>query len=343
MKAVILKENGGPEVLEFVENFPEPVLKPNEVLVRISATSLNNVDLILRRGYPGLKLNFPHILGGDIAGEVYAIGEEVTNVRIGDKVVAYPIVLPEQRNPRYKDFEHLNDGWRFFGMHINGSYSEFIALPSENLIVLPDNVNIDEAATLPIAGLTAYQCIYKIAQMKEGDIFFFWGGASGLGILAIQLAKLAGVSVITTVGKDFKKEIVKSYGADFVFNHFNDDVATEVRKLYPNGVDYVLDFVGTSTFDTSLSLLRKNGKMMVCGIMTGNQVMFNFQQFYLRHLNLSGFYLGSFNSFKELVELFVSNKIKPRIDNVFRLKDARDSHSYMELGQHIGKIVLKVD
>lgn len=341
MKAVILEQNGGPENLRFVENFPEPELQPNEVLVRIGATSLNRVDLHLRKGYPGLSLEFPHILGGDIAGTVEKVGDNVRHLTKGKRVVSYPIILPKNLNPKFNGLEQLNDGWKYYGMHTKGSYAEFVAVPEENLYVIADNVSFEEACTLPIAGLTAYHAINTVSGLNSNDIFFIWGGSSGLGSFAIQLAKNIGARVIATVGNKAKRDTVLSFGADYVFNHHEDDVVSEVRKLFSDGVDVVLDFVGPATFERSSALLRKGGRMLICGMLTGREVNFNIQQFYLRHLNISGLYLGSLQEFRNLVNLLNEGQIRPHIDQVFELKDADKAHRYMESGQHVGKIVLK--
>lgn len=343
MKAVVIRKNGGPEVLEYLENFSVPKLLPDEILVQVQFTSLNRVDLHIRKGYPGLNLNFPHIIGADIAGVVVDIGSEARSFKKGDKVVAYPVILPKTLDPKYQATEHLNDNWKFFGMHVNGSYAQFVSVPEKNLVKLSDDANISEACTLPVAALTAYHSVVTIGNLQSNDVFFFWGGSSGLGIFAIQLAKMRGAKVITTVGKDSKKEIVSSFGADYVFNHNKDDIPKEVSNLFPTGVDVVLDFVGSLTFEKSLSILRKNGKILVCGMMSSPEVTLNLQKFYIRHLNLCGLYLGSPKEFFDLVTLFNQKKIKPYIDKVFELKDVQSAHKYMEAGEHIGKILLKID
>lgn len=343
MRAVIINQNGTPDVLEYHENFPKPNLKENEVLVNVKYTSLNRVDLHLRKGYPGLNLNFPHILGADIAGVVVEIGGEVKNTKVGDRVVVYPVVLPKERNPKFEGMEHLNDNWKYFGMHLNGSYAEFVAVPEENLVKLEDDADLIQASTLPVAGLTAYHSVATVGNLQEGDVFFFWGGSSGLGAFAIQLAKLRGAKVVTTVGSDYKKEKVYSLGADYVFNRNTDDVVNEVLKLYPSGVDVVLDFVGSATFEKSLAMLRKNGKLLVCGMMSSPEVSLNLQRFYIRHLNLCGLYLGSPVEFRELVDLFNQKKIQPKIDRIYSLKEIAEAHRYMESGEHIGKIVIQID
>ncbi len=342
MKAIVLERNGGPENLRLVQDFPNPDIQPNEVLVRVGATSVNRVDLHLRKGYPGLFLDFPHILGGDIAGTVESVGRNVQRFTIGERVVSYPIVLPKSLNPKFNKYEQLNDDWKYFGMHIKGSYAEFVAVPEDNLFKINENVTFEEACTLPIAGLTAYHSVHTVACLGADDVFFIWGGSSGLGSFAIQLAKSRGAKVIATVGNEAKRETVLAFGADYVFNHFEDDVVAEVRKLYPDGVDVVLDFVGPATFEKSLALLCKNGLLLICGMLTGREVNFNIQQFYLKHLNISGLYLGSLQEFASLVDLLNKGQIHPHIDRIFELKNTDDAHRYMESGQHIGKIVIKI-
>ncbi len=228
-------------------------------------------------------------------------------------------------------------------MHLKGSYAQFVSVPEVNLVKLDNSKSFEEACTLPVAGLTAYHSVVSVGNLKENDVFFFWGGSSGLGAFAIQLAKLQGATVITTVGNDKKRAVVESLGADYVFNHHNDDVVSNVLKLFPKGVDLVLDYVGSATFDKSLAMLRKNGKLLVCGMITSPEVSLNLQRFYIRHLNISGLYLGSPSEFKALVNLFNEGKVRPRIDKIFDLKDAPKAHKYMESGEHIGKILLAVD
>lgn len=341
MRAVVINSNGSPDVMEYHKDYPEPKIGENQVLVRIQATTLNNVDLVLRRGYPGLKLSFPHILGGDIAGIIVDKGVLVKDFQIGDKVVAYPVIIPSQRNPKFNELEHLNNNWRLFGMQVDGSYAEYIAVPSENLIKINGNIPIEYYATIPVAGLTAYTAVIDIANIQPYEVFFMWGGSSAVGNYAIQIAKKTGATVIATTEHNWKKEIIRSFGADYVFNHRSENVVEQVLKLFPDGVDAVLDFVGTATFTNSINLLRKNGKLMVCGMFTGREANLNIQLFYLKHLQMFGYYLGSLNSFRNLVEMVSNGVIIPRIDKTFELKEASQAHEYMELQKHIGKIVLK--
>ena len=342
MKATIINKHGDTDVLQYVEDFPVQEIKDNEVLVKIHSTSLNRVDVTVRKGYPGLNLPMPHILGGDIAGEIASMGKNVNDFDLGDRVVVYPVYLPEIRDGHYGEDEFLNDGWQFFGMQRNGSYCEYLAVPSENLLKLPENLDYASAASLPIAGLTAYHAVNRIGEFPENAIFFVWGGSGGLGTYAIQLAKAKGAKVITTAGKNSKKQTLLDLGADYVFNHFEDNVPAEVKKIAPKGVDILIDYVGPATFEKSFSMLRKNGNLLFCGMLTGMEVKLNIQQTYFRHLNIHGIYLGNKHDFFNLVNLAAEGKIKSVINSQFDLKDASKAHQLMESGNYIGKIVLNV-
>ena len=343
MKAVIINEHGNSEVLNYVEDFPKPVIKANEVLIKVGATSLNRIDTVVRKGYPGLKIPMPHILGGDIAGTIVQTGKNVEGFLKGDRVVVYPVALPEYRDAGYGEMEHLNEGWHFFGMQRNGAYCEYIAVPAENIFKLSDNISFETAASLPIAGLTAYHAVNSVMDLKPGDFFFIWGGGGGLASYAIQMAKLKGATVIATVGKESKKEAVLGFGADYVFNHYNDDVPALVREIAPMGVNLLIDYVGPATFDRSFSMLRKNGHLVFCGILTGTETKLSIHQTYFRHLNLRGIYLGSKPEFASFLKLVGEEKVKSNIFKTFDLKDAAKAHQLLESGEFTGKIVLRIE
>lgn len=341
MKAVIFNEHGNHEVLKYVEDFPEPKIKENEVLVKVGATSINKIDTVVRRGYPGLTIPLPHILGGDIAGTIVEIGKNVEGFLENDRVVIYPVALPEYRDSQYGELEYLNDGWQFFGMQRPGAYCEYIAVPAENVFKIADNISFETAASLPIAGLTAYQAVNSVTELKSGDFFFVWGGSGGLASYAIQMAKLKGATVIATVGKDEKKEYVLNLGADYVFNHYTDDIPALVKEIAPGGVQLIVDYVGPATFDRSFAMLRKNGHLVFCGIITGTETKLSIHQTYFRHLNLRGIYLGSKSEFASLLKLVNEGNVKSHVFKVFELQDASEAHKLFDSGDFIGKIVIK--
>lgn len=342
MKAIAINKTGDSQVMNFVDDYPLPKPADDEVIISIDSTSVNRIDLVMAKGYPGLQLNYPHILGGDIAGTIIDTNSVSSEFEIGDRVVSYPIVLPKEKNPKFTGMEQLNDGWQYFGMHRNGSYAEYVTAPTEGLVKIPKDMSFEIAATIPVAGLTAYHSVVTVGALSKGDIFMIWGATGGLGTFAVQLAKHCGATVIATTGNDAKKKILESLGADYVFNHNTDDVVSEVRKVAPGGIDVLLDYVGPQTFEKSFSLLRKNGKLLLCGMLTGMETKLHIQQTYFRHINIHGLFLGSLSEFSQIVKLISYEKIKPYIFDTFDLKDASKAHSLIASGESAGKIILKI-
>jgi NADPH:quinone reductase-like Zn-dependent oxidoreductase len=336
MKAVILNENGGIDKLVYKTDHPEPVLKANEVLVNIKATSINRADLVIRGGYPGLNLQFPHILGGDIAGVVAETGKEVKGFKAGDRVVSWSLAVEADDEWVRRGHAALSPAWQYFGMHRNGSYAEYVNVPESSLIALPENVSFEEA------GLTAYHAVNTIGDLKKGDTLFLWGGTSGLGTIAIQLAQSIGAKVFATAGYDHKIEHLKKIGVDHIFNHRTDEnIADEVLRITEGkGIDVVLDYVGPAAFDKNFKMVKKGGKILFCGILTGREAMVSLHQTYLRHISLLGLYLGEKREQEALVKLVSEGKVKPHIGVKLDLKDAAEGHNMIAEGKLIGKLVL---
>lgn len=341
MKATYINQHGGPEVLEYEEDFQKPKINDDEVLVKLAYTSINRIDTVIRNGYPGLTLQMPHILGGDIAGIVEKIGNKVQNFKIGQQVVAYPIILPNTLNPKFSDMEHLNDGWKYYGMHIHGSYAEYVKVPENSLVSVPEGFSLESASALPVAGLTAYHALKTIGNLKSGDFVLIWGASGGFGTLAIQIAKLLGANVIATTTKDWKQSILKEIGADYVFNTNDENIVKSIYEITKIGADVVMDYVGPDTFPRSFAMVRKGGKILLCGMLTGMEVKLHIQQTYFRHISIHGIYLGTRKEFKELINLFFNGKIKPYIHTIFPLSEAVKAHKLFESGEFIGKILLK--
>ena len=337
-----MPQHGDREQLRFVTDFPEPTPGADELLIRVHATSLNQVDLVVRRGYPGIGIPLPHIMGGDIAGEVVARGAAVTSPPLGARVVAYPIVscgdCPLCREGR----PNLCLNWRYFGLHLKGGYAEFAVVPAANALPLPDSLAYESAAALPVAGLTAWHALTSVGELRAGQTFFIWGGTGGMGSIAIQIAKQLGATVIATGGTAEKLDRMRSLGADYALNRFSDDIPARVREIAPNGVDLVMNYVGPQTFPASFEMLKKGGTMLLCGIITGRETAVSLHQSYLRHLNLKGLYLGTQQELQELLNLVASGAVRPYIDSVLRLDEAPEAHRRLESGEFFGKIILKV-
>lgn len=340
MKAIVLYEHGGPEKLTYKTDFQEPGVSQDDVLVNVKATGVNRVDLVVRQGYPGITIQMPHIPGGDISGVVAKTGSNVKRFSVGDRVVAWPLIACGTCVLCKEGKENLCLNWKYFGLHRHGGYAEYVSVPVASLMKLPDAVSFEEAVTLGIAGLTAYHAIKSVGELKPGEVFMIWGGSGGVGTIAVQLAKMVGATVIATVGKEEKRERVKNLGADYVFNHNADDVQAEVMKLFPVGVDMIIDYVGPATFAKSHAMLKKGGRMLLCGILTGRETTFSIHQTYLRHLSVKGLYLGTKKEMEELIDLAARKRIKPIIGKTFPLPEAAKAQEMMARGEHFGKLVI---
>jgi NADPH:quinone reductase-like Zn-dependent oxidoreductase len=334
MKAILLRAHGGPESLEY-SDFDAPGPGRDEVLVRVRATSVNRADTVVRRGYPGLTISLPHILGGDISGEIEALGPDVSGWKPADRVVCYPMVL----DGGYAGDEFWRVGWQYFGMHRMGSYAELVSVPAQCLVPLPAHVRFEEAACLPVAGLTAEHAL-NVGEITQGSTLFFWGGSGGLGTLLIPLARRRGARVITTASTPDKQRMLHSLGADFVLSHTSDNVPAEVQKIAPGGVDVVLDYVGPTTFGHSFAMLRKGGTLLWCGMITGREVTVNIQATYVRHLSIRGLYLGSRREMDAIVGHLAAGDLRPHIHATLPLSQARRAHEMLESGEVTGKVVL---
>lgn len=341
MKAITIPKHGGIEVLTIVNDYPTPSAGEGEVLVKVEATGLNRVDILVRQGYPGIEIELPHIPGGDIAGTVAETGSGVDSVDSSARVLVYPLVSCGECLLCLEGKRNLCLNWKYIGMHLNGGYAEYAVVPADNIVPIPDSVSYEDAIACSIAGLTAYHGIKTVGELKEGQSFFIWGGAGGLGTLAIQIAKHLGATVYATANSEEKLKIMRELGVDYAFNRLEDDVPAQIRKTAPAGLDLIMDYVGPETFNTSWELLKKGGTMLLCGILTGRETNLNIQFTYLRHLSIKGTNLGTMEEMKELLALAADGKLKPYIGGTFPLEDAAKAQEMMEENRHIGKLILK--
>ncbi len=343
MRAITIPRHGERDVLTYTTDFPKPSPVAGEVLVRVASTGINQVDLVVRRGYPGLTIPLPHIPGGDIAGIVEAVGEGVSETFIGRRIVAYPLIACGNCQLCNEGKLNLCINWKYYGMHLKGGYAEYVCIPARNAFDLPDSIGWPEASGLPVAGLTAYHGLKNVGQLKEGETFFIWGGTGGLGTIAIQIAKKLGAVVIATGNSDEKLEVMRSLGADYVFHRVRDDIPAEVAKISPAGIDLILDYVGPETFPKSFQMAKKGGRILLCGIITGREISpFSLHMTYLRHLSVQGLYLGTMEEFGEVIDWTAKGKIKPYVGWNLPLEEAVEATRRLEEREFIGKIALEV-
>lgn len=313
------------------EQIPDPVAQKGHVLVRVNYCAVNHLDIWVRNGMPGKSVVFPHILGCDICGTIL---EEFGGFKKGEKVVVYPAV--DTSIPRVS-FGIIGG----FGKY-RGGYAEIISVPKKNIIKKPSWLSDKEAAAINISYLTAWNMLEK-SRCKKGDIVLIWGANSGVGSATILLAKAKGLKIITIASGKDKTILAKKLGADFVIDRSTKDVTSEVLRLTNQvGVDVVIDHVGAKTWPVSLEVLKVKGRMISCGTTTGGEAIVNIRSFYSKEAQIIGAYLGSKSQLVSLHKFMKLKKIRPVIDSVFDLKDAKDAHQKMEESNQFGKILLQV-
>jgi NADPH:quinone reductase-like Zn-dependent oxidoreductase len=340
MKAVRIHQFGGPEVLTH-ETIPDPVLRKDQVLVRVRACAMNHLDIWVRKGLPGVKL--PHILGSDIAGEVAEVGEYVTGFKPGQRVLVAPMHFCGRCEKCVAGLQNQCREFTVLGNAVDGGNCELIAVPAANVIPIPDSLDFVQAASLPLVFVTAWHMLVGRAGIRPGQTALILGAGSGVGIAAIQIAKMFHCRVITTAGNESKLEKARALGADFGINHYQQKISDEVRKITnKEGVDVVIEHVGAATWDESLKSLKSSGVLVTCGATTGPNVAIDLRHLFARQLALLGSYMGTMGELNEVLRHAFAGRLKPVVDRVFPLAELRSAHEYLEKSQMFGKVVISL-
>jgi NADPH:quinone reductase-like Zn-dependent oxidoreductase len=338
MKAVRIHEFGGPEVLRY-EDIPDPRPHKDRVLIRVKACAMNHLDLWVRKGLPGV--NLPHILGSDIAGEIVEVGEYISGFKAGDRVLLAPMHFCNHCAKCVAGLQNQCLEFTVLGNRVDGGNCELIAVPAVNVIQIPDSLDFNQAASVPLVFLTAWHMLVGRASIRPGQTVLVLGASSGVGIAATQVAKLFHARVITTAGDETKLEKARALGADHGINHYRQKISEEVRKLTnKEGVDIVVEHVGPATWEESMKSLKPAGVLVTCGATTGPNVGFDLRFLFSRQLSLLGSYMGTMGELHEVLGHVFAGRLKPVVDRVFALKEIRAAHEYVEKSQMFGKIVL---
>jgi NADPH:quinone reductase-like Zn-dependent oxidoreductase len=339
MKAVRIHEFGGPEVLRYEEDAPDPILRKDQVLVRVKACAMNHLDIWVRKGLPGVKL--PHILGSDVAGEIVEVGEYVTGFKSGQRVLLAPMHFCNHCAKCTAGLQNQCPGFTVRGNGIDGGNCELVAVPTENVIPIPDTLDFNQAASVPLVLLTAWHMLVGRAGIRPGQTVLILGASSGVGIAAIQIAKMFHARVITTAGNESKLERGRALGADFGINHYTQKISEEVKKITnKEGVDIVVEHVGAATWEESVKSLKPGGTLVTCGATTGVAAAIDLRFLYSKQFSILGSYMGTMGELSEVLRHVFAGRLKPVVDRTFPLKEARAAHEHMEKSQMFGKIVL---
>lgn len=338
MRAQVIREHGGIEVIR-AEELPDPTPGPMQVLVRVRAVALNHLDLWVRRGLPGLKLQYPHLLGSDIAGEIEALGPGVKGVQVGQKVLLNPGLSCGRCRACLLGQDNLCPEYHILGESAPGGYAELFLAPVQNLLPFPEPLSFAEAACIPLTFLTAWQMVVLKAQVKPGETVFIHAAGSGVSVAAIQIAKLFGARVIAASSSEEKRQRAKDLGADEVVP--TESFFTEVRRLTDKrGVDVVIEHPGAATWDSSLKILVRGGRLVTCGATSGYEAATDLRFVFFRQLQILGSTMGPKGALFDVLSHVSAGKLRPILDRTLPLSEAREAHRILEAREAFGKVVL---
>lgn len=333
MKIIKLKAAGFKNLS--IENQAISTPGTGEVLIKVHAVSLNHVDMLVSKGKFPVDMPFPFTPASDASGIIEAVGAGVTNWKKGDKVITNYIVHWQsgKLTPEAKV--------AITGQSVEGVLAEYIVVPAHSINKMPNNLSMEEAATLPVAGLTAWTALVEYGKVQAGDTVLVQG-TGGVSLLALQLAKVAGAKVIALTSNDKKAAMLKALGADEVINYTQFPAWDEKVKELTNGkgADKILDVVGGDSINKSLHAVKMEGYIGVIGIIDNMQASVFIPAILQSGVTIKGVFVGNREQMDRFVRAIEINNIKPVIDRVFPLEEISDAYEYLESGKHFGKVVI---
>jgi NADPH:quinone reductase-like Zn-dependent oxidoreductase len=343
MKAILFYEHGSPEVLTLAD-FPTPEPGPGEVQVHLKAAALNRLDLWVRAGWKGIRLEYPHIPGADGAGEVTALGTRVDRVSVGDRVVINSNLGCRKCQFCIAGMDNRCENWGLVGETRRGTYAEYVVVPSENVTILPEGYDEHAAAAAALVFHTAWHSLVKRGNVRPGESVLIIGASGGVNTAAIQIVKLCGARVYVVGSNSKKLELAESLGADFLIDRSKEEnwSKTVYQLTHRQGVDVVFDNVGT-TFPLSLRAARRGGRVLTVGNTGGPKVEIDNRYMFAKHLSLIGSTMGTRADFTEVMGLIFEGRLYPVLDKAFPLAEAELAHRRLEAGEQLGKITLSID
>lgn len=342
MKAVYIQDSGGPEKLVYGDR-PEPEVAPGEVMLRVRGSALNRLDMGIRqRANP--RRGLPHIMGCDVAGEVVNISPDArTSLKIGDRVLVDNRVKCLNCENCLLGLDQYCTSQRRIGVDLDGGHAEYVTAPAGNAYVIPDSMPFTEAAALPIVGHTAWHCMVTQAQVKPWDEVLVQAAGSGVGSMAIQIAKMMGARVITTAGSDWKLEKARELGADEGINYREtDSFSRRVLELTDGkGVDLVFDCVGADVWEENLQCLKPGGRLVITGVTSGSRANMDLSILQGRPLHLMGSGGRSRRTFADMMKVVNNGALHGIVSQVFPLEEVAEAHRTMEASNFFGKLVIE--
>jgi len=343
MKAAFFSEHGGPEKILYGD-YKDPIAGPGEVLVRVRACALNHVDLLLLDGRFPPPEGLPHVNGCEVTGTLADLGPDVSGLALGQRVMIFPGFSCGRCEYCLRGERTVCLRYGYLGAHRDGGYAELVKCPAENIVPLPDAVTFEAGAAVPLAMLTAWHALVAKVGVRPGQTVLVHAAGSGVGSAAIQIAKLVGARVLTTVGADDKIEFAQALGADRVVNYRSQDFGEEVKRWTgKRGVDIVIEHIGADTFEQSLYCLTRLGTLITIGSHASHWGRLDLRHVYSKNLRVVGTNLGSIEELRTIVDFMVGGRLRPVIDRAFPLSQARQAVQYLHERRNRGKLLLIPD
>jgi NADPH:quinone reductase-like Zn-dependent oxidoreductase len=340
MKAVRIHQPGSADSYVY-EDAPDPRAGAGEVLVRVKAVALNHLEAWAAKAPASVRYDAPRILGADVAGIVEQIGDGVRSTAVGAEVMLHPGVSCGTCEYCLGGDDNLCAQYRLLGQGRDGGMAEFVTVPAANVFAKPANLTFEEAASIPLCFTTALHMILTRAHLRYGETVLVNAAGSGVGVAAIQVAKLHGARVIASAGSDEKLVKARELGADDCINYTTHDLADEARALTGGrGVDMVVENVGAEIMEKSIKAMARNGRVVTCGATAGNNATFNVSRFFLSQQTIYGSFMGTKAEMLQYTSCLADGRLKPVVDKVFPLRDAAKAVARLVQREQFGKIVL---
>ena len=339
MKATVIHEFGDVDVLKY-EDIATPKPKPGHVLIKVLAAGVNRLDHYIREGSIVPELPFPHILGADAVGEVFELGQGVTELEIGERVIVVPGYPTDDAEADIRPTVTA-PSFALPGLHITGTYAQYIEVPARAVVKDETGLSPEEVATLPVVLATAVHAVKGIGGVKAGDKVLVHAGASGSGSMLIQVAKALGAEVATTIRNDAKAKFAREAGADLVINARTEDVVERVKEWTGGqGADVVIDNMGGDVLAKSIEAVKALGVVVAFGFAAGPEVSFDIRSLFFAQKQLKGTMASDIEDLEWGLEQVKAGTIKPLLDRALPLKDAAEAHRLISTNQVKGNIVL---
>jgi NADPH:quinone reductase-like Zn-dependent oxidoreductase len=349
MRAVVIREHGGPEVLNIEEvSTPEP--GPNEVLIKVEATALNHLDIFAREGLkgPGIpKTHLPHVSGVDIVGYVVGYGPSLVDQpqwpQKGQRVLVNSAIGCGECRCCRSGEPSMCPNYKILGEHFWGGLAEYVVAPARNIIPVPDHISSEIAAAVPVVYTTAWRAVITVGQLKPSDKVLIIGASGGLGTAQLDIAVAAGATVLGIAGSEEKRQKALDMGAAAMFDSHGNWQEQVLKWTDGEGVDIVFDAVGKPTFRRSLNCLKMGGKLVLSGATAGDFPEISIREIYQWHRQILGAPMGNWEDFLQVTDLVWQGKLRPQIHEVYPLAEIAAAEIAIDERQHFGKIVIKVN